>query len=37
MAGRRIRIGNYRVVYEMDDSDRVAAVLHLGHRRDGYR
>ena len=35
--GWRIRIGNYRVVYEIDDSDRIDSVLHEGHRRDVYR
>lgn len=40
LAGRdgwRIRIGNYRVVYEIDDSDQKVSVLHVGHRRDVYR
>ncbi len=35
--GWRIRIGNYRVVYEIDDEKRVVTVLHIGHRRDVYR
>jgi mRNA interferase RelE/StbE len=37
MAGWRIRIGNYRVAYEIDDSGQVVTVLHVGHRRDVYR
>ena len=35
--GWRIRIGDYRVVYEIDDSGRTVTVLHVGHRRDVYR
>jgi len=35
--GWRIRIGNYRVVYEIDDSAQGVTVLHVGHRRDIYR
>lgn len=35
--GWRIRIGDYRVVYEIDDNGRVVTVLHVGHRRDVYR
>ncbi len=35
--GWRIRIGNYRVIYEIDDGGRVVTVLHVGHRRDVYR
>ena len=35
--GWRIRIGNYRVVYEIDDGGRTVTVLHVGHRRDVYR
>lgn len=40
LAGRegwRIRIGNYRVIYEIDDRQRIVTVLHIGHRRDVYR
>jgi mRNA interferase RelE/StbE len=33
----RIRIGNYRVIYEIDDSDRTVRVFRVRHRRDAYR
>ena len=36
-AGWRIRIGNYRVVYEINDVQHVVTILHVGHRRDVYR
>ena len=35
--GWRIRIGNYRVIYEIDDSGQMVTVLHVGHRRNVYR
>ena len=35
--GWRIRVGDYRVVYEIDDDRKVVTVLHAGHRRDVYR
>jgi len=35
--GWRIRIGNYRVIYEIDDEQQTVTVLHVGHRRDVYR
>ncbi len=35
--GWRIRVGPYRVVYEIDDKQRTVTVLHVGHRRDVYR
>lgn len=35
--GWRIRVGNYRVLYEVDDKQRTVTVLHVGHRRDVYR
>ena len=35
--GWRIRVGNYRLVYEIDDSGQMVTVLHVGHRRDVYR
>ncbi len=35
--GWRIRVGVYRVIYEINDPDKKVMVLHLGHRRDIYR
>ena len=35
--GWRIRIGKYRVIYEIDDTKKEVTVLHIGHRRDIYR
>ena len=35
--GWRIRVGDYRVIYEIDDGRQVVTVLHVGHRRDVYR
>ena len=32
----RIRVGDYRVVYEIDDSSLVVRILRAGHRRDVY-
>lgn len=35
--GYRIRVGDYRVIYEVDDSARQVLVLDIGHRKDIYR
>jgi len=35
--GWRIRVGDYRVIYEVDNGERVVTALHIGHRRDVYR
>jgi mRNA interferase RelE/StbE len=35
--GWRIRTGNYRVIYEIDDAGNSILILHIGHRRDIYR
>jgi mRNA interferase RelE/StbE len=35
--GWRVRVGDYRLVYEIDDKQRTVIVLHVGHRRDVYR
>jgi mRNA interferase RelE/StbE len=32
----RIRIGNYRVVYQINDKVLIVRVIRLGHRRDIY-
>ena len=34
--GWRIRSGDYRVIYEIDDAQRKITILHIGHRRDVY-
>ncbi len=33
----RIRIGNYRVIYEISDIEKKVIVFDLGHRKDIYR
>jgi len=35
--GWRLRVGDYRVLYDIDDAERTVIVLHIGHRRDVYR
>jgi len=35
--GYRIRAGEYRIIYEIDNNKRVITILHVGHRRDIYR
>ena len=35
--GWRIKVGNYRVIYEINDTNEEIVVLHVGHRRDVYR
>lgn len=32
----RIRVGDYRVIYQIDESARQVKILHVGHRRDVY-
>ena len=34
--GWRIRSGDYRVIYEIDDPQRLVTVLDIGHRKDVY-
>ncbi len=35
--GWRIRVGDYRVIYEIDDTQQTLTILHIGHRRDVYK
>jgi len=35
--GWRIRVGYYRVIYDVDDEAHTVTVLRAGHRRDVYR
>ena len=34
---RRVRVGNYRIVYELLDDELVVLVVRVAHRRDAYR
>ncbi len=35
--GWRIRVGRYRILYDIDDVGRIVTVLRIGHRREIYR
>ena len=34
---RRLRVGDYRIVYEVIEGEVVVLVLRVAHRRDAYR
>ena len=36
-AGYRIRIGDYRVVYIVDDREQTVDIIRVAHRREVYR
>ena len=33
----RVRTGDYRIIYEINDESIIVLVLRIGHRRDVYR
>ena len=33
----RVRVGNYRIIYEVDDRAKTVKVMRIRHRRDVYR
>ena len=33
----RIRVGDYRILYAIDDKVRIIDVVHIGNRRDVYK
>lgn len=33
----RLRQGDYRVLYSVDDSQKILVIVKIGHRRDVYR
>jgi mRNA interferase RelE/StbE len=40
LAGRddyRVRVGDYRIIYAVDDDERLVVVARIAHRRDVYR
>ena len=37
IANFRLRIGDYRVLYDVYDEEKTVLILRIGHRRDIYR
>lgn len=37
IAQYRLRIGDYRILYDVYDEDREVLILRIGHRKDIYR
>jgi mRNA interferase RelE/StbE len=35
--GWRVRVGNYRIIYTIDDGVLIITIIAVGHRRDVYR
>lgn len=33
---RRLRVGDYRVIFQIDQSNRIVLVIKIGHRREIY-
>ena len=33
----RVRVGDYRIIYDVDDTTRTVTVAVVGHRREVYR
>jgi mRNA interferase RelE/StbE len=33
----RIRVGNYRIIYEIDEKGKAIRVMRIRHRREAYR
>jgi mRNA interferase RelE/StbE len=33
----RVRVGNYRVLYQVDDKSKTVTIASISHRRDVYR
>ena len=33
----RLRVGDYRVLYQVDDDARLVTIFKVGHRREAYR
>lgn len=33
----RIRVGDYRILYEIDDSQKIVNIYRIAHRREVYR
>jgi len=34
---RRIRVGDYRIIYDIDDNELTVLIVNIGHRKEIYR
>jgi mRNA interferase RelE/StbE len=37
VAGYRLRVGKYRILYEIDDQAKTVTIFRVQHRREAYR
>ncbi|MCC6455785.1 MAG: type II toxin-antitoxin system RelE/ParE family toxin [Caldilineaceae bacterium] len=37
MTNHRVRVGDYRIIYSIQDNKLIVLIIDLGHRRDIYR
>ena len=35
--GWRVKVGDYRILYTIDDTQKIIRVYHISHRREAYR
>ncbi len=35
--GWRVRFGSYRILYKIDDAEKIVTIVNVGHRREIYR
>jgi len=35
-SGHRVRVGDYRIIYEVDPEEKTVTVFHIRHRKDAY-
>ena len=33
----RIRVGDYRIIFDIDSNEKIVTIIHVAHRRDVYR
>jgi len=36
-SGYRIRMGDYRVLYDVDTQNKIVSIFHIRHRKEAYR
>lgn len=36
-ASYRLRVGDYRVIYQVDTSEKTVVIFHVRHRKEAYR
>ena len=37
MMSYRLRVGDYRIIYQIEEEEKIITIIHIRHRKDAYK